>query len=52
MYISEKINMGQENSKQLFVHLLVDTLKVRGIKEGKQQLLQVLQYVKDVCRRE
>ena len=40
--------MGQENSKQLFVHLLRDILKVRGTKEKQQQLLQFLKCVKDV----
>ena len=41
--------MVQENSKQLFIHLLIDILKVKDIKEGQQQLLQFLKCVKDVC---
>ena len=41
--------MGQEDSQELFVHLLRDTLKVRGTKEGQQQLLQFLKCIKDVC---
>ena len=41
--------MGQEDSQELFVHLLRDTLKVRGTKEGQQQLLQCLKCIKYVC---
>ena len=41
--------MGQDNSCQLFVHMLKTMLKGRGIHVNKLQLEKFLLFVEEVC---